>query len=98
MKSNFYSNIFLFRVPKLKVTHDEQTNEVSVDVSDDPFQYDILDVSNLPVLITVGQVKSRLVLKFKRKEKNELFGLVRMTTMTVSYRSVSRVRVTRMFD
>jgi hypothetical protein len=40
----------------LKVTHDEDTNEVSVDVCDDPYQYGVLDVSNLPVLITVGQV------------------------------------------
>ncbi len=45
-----------FRVPALKVTHDEETNEVSVDVCDDPYQYGVLDVSNLPVLITVGQV------------------------------------------
>jgi len=46
----------LFRVPALNVTHDEETNEVSVDVCDDPYQYGVLDVSNLPVLITVGQV------------------------------------------
>ncbi len=46
-----------FRVPALKVTHDEETNEVSVDVCDDPYQFGILDVSNLPVLITVGQVQ-----------------------------------------
>jgi hypothetical protein len=45
------------RVPELKVTHDEETNEVSVDVCDDPYQYGALDVSNLPLLITVGQVK-----------------------------------------
>jgi len=44
------------RVPSLKVTHDEETNEVSVDVCDDPYQYGTLDVSNLPVLVTVGQV------------------------------------------
>ena len=44
------------RVPALKVTHDDETNEVSVDVCDDPFQYGVLDVSNLPVFITVGQV------------------------------------------
>ena len=40
----------------MKVTHDEDTNEVSVDVCDDPYQFGALDVSNLPVLITVGQV------------------------------------------
>lgn len=40
----------------MKVTHDEETNEVSVDVCDDPYEYGALDVSNLPVLITVGQV------------------------------------------
>lgn len=45
-----------FRVPALKVAHDEEMNEVSVDVSDDPYKYEVLDVSNLPVLITVGQV------------------------------------------
>ncbi|CAF2743547.1 unnamed protein product [Rotaria sp. Silwood2] len=44
------------KVPALKVTHDEETNEVSVDVCDDPYEYGVLDVSNLPVLITVGQI------------------------------------------
>lgn len=29
---------------------------MSVDVCDDPYKYELLDVSNLPVLITVGQV------------------------------------------
>jgi hypothetical protein len=47
----------------LKVTHDEETNEVSVDVCDDPFEYGVLDVSNLPLLITVGQVKKPLMSK-----------------------------------
>jgi hypothetical protein len=47
----------------LKVTHDEETNEVSVDVCDDPFEYGVLDVSNLPLLITVGQVKKLLMSK-----------------------------------
>lgn len=51
-------SVRIFRVPALKVAHDEETNEVSVDVSDDPYQYGVLDVSNLPVLITVGQVNS----------------------------------------
>jgi len=55
-----------FRVPALKVTHDEETNEVSVDVCDDPYQYGVLDVSNLPVLITVGQVNES-----NEKETNE---------------------------
>ncbi len=55
-----------FRVPALKVTHDEETNEVSVDVCDDPYKYDVLDVSNLPVLITVGQVNES-----NEKETNE---------------------------
>jgi hypothetical protein len=48
--------IQFLRVPALKVTHDEDTNEVSVDVCDDPYQFGVLDVSNLPVLISVGQV------------------------------------------
>jgi len=48
--------LILSRVPALKVTHDEETNDVSVDVCDDPYQYGILDVSNLPVFISVGQV------------------------------------------
>jgi hypothetical protein len=53
------------RVPALKVTHDEDTNEVSVDVCDDPFQYKTLDVSNLPILITVGQVNLEILLLMK---------------------------------
>jgi hypothetical protein len=58
-KDCLFESIFVeryFRVPALKVTHDEDTNEVSVDVCDDPYQYGVLDVSNLPVLISVGQV------------------------------------------
>ena len=57
-ETNVYRNCvaLLFRVPALKVTHDEEINEVSVDVCDDPFQHGVLDVSNLPLLITVGQV------------------------------------------
>jgi hypothetical protein len=51
----------------LKVTHDEETNEVSVDVCDDPYQYGALDVSNLPLLITVGQVNE---LNTKTKDTN----------------------------
>ncbi len=52
--------LILSRVPALKVTHDEETNEVSVDVCDDPYQYGVLDVSNLPVFITVGQVRNMI--------------------------------------
>ncbi len=52
--------LILSRVPALKVTHDEETNEVSVDVCDDPYQYGVLDVSNLPVFITVGQVMNMI--------------------------------------
>lgn len=59
----------IFRVPALKVTHDEETNEFSVDVCDDPYQYGVLDVSNLPLLITVGQVKK---IKCKKKLKYKL--------------------------
>jgi len=44
------------KVPALQTTHDEETNEVTVDVCDDPFQFGSLDVSNLPVLISVGQI------------------------------------------
>ncbi|CAF3358473.1 unnamed protein product [Rotaria socialis] len=44
------------KVPALKVVHDEETNEVSVDVCDDPYEYGVLDVSKLPLLITVGQI------------------------------------------
>ncbi|CAM4816117.1 unnamed protein product [Rotaria magnacalcarata] len=44
------------KVPALKVVHDEETNEVSVDVCDDPYEYGVLDVSKLPLLVTVGQI------------------------------------------
>ena len=61
-----------FRVPALKVTHDEETNEVSVDVCDDPYQFCTLDVSNLPLLITVGQVSDTSSTKYFA-EINALF-------------------------
>ena len=54
---------FVFRVPSLTIDHDEETNEVSVDVCDDPFQFGTLDVSNLPILITVGQVGMKIQTK-----------------------------------
>ena len=47
------------------MTHDEEINEVSVDVSDDPFQFGTLNVSNLPLLITVGQVNHRTTIDFR---------------------------------
>lgn len=50
-----------WRVPKLQRTEEEETNEVSFDVCDDPFVFGTLDVSNLPILITVGQVNGRHV-------------------------------------
>ena len=64
-KKKFSFDLCLCRVPKLNVTHDEETNEVSVDVTDDPFQYETLDVSNLPVLITVGQVNRQERFRFQ---------------------------------
>ena len=62
-----------FRVPALKVTHDEETNEVSVDVCDDPYEFGTLDVSNLPLLITVGQVSNISSMKCIREISAFLF-------------------------
>ncbi|CAF1537943.1 unnamed protein product, partial [Didymodactylos carnosus] len=56
------------KVPSLQVTHDEETSEVTVDVCDDPFQFGLLNVSNLPVFISVSQVSGIHIVDTTLKE------------------------------